>query len=89
MSSKPQSALKGAWKDRNPDDQDTETNIDYVDPQSKSSTRSNLVHYAGLFVSGYSRLNWKQVDKTFPASTITAVYQGYGWMDAMEMRKST
>lgn len=30
--------------------------------------------------TGYNRLNWKQVNKTFPVSTIGAVYQGYGWM---------
>lgn len=82
MSSKPQSALRGAWKDRKPDDQGTETNIDYVDPQSKSSSRSNLVHYAGLFVIGYSRLNWRQVD-------IPSVYNRSTIWDAMEMRKST
>lgn len=30
--------------------------------------------------TGYNRLNWKHVNKTFPVSTIGAVYQGYGWM---------
>lgn len=77
-SSKPQSALRVLARTENLMIRDTETNTDYVDPQSKSSSRSNFVHYAGLFVIGYSRLNWKQVDKTFPVSIIAAVY-GMQW----------